>query len=283
VALVFLALPVLLFVPPLMHGVEEALTLGMVAVPMVLLVLGLGLLALPLARVEDGLGRALPVLLGIAGLGVLGLALQGTGFDAERKKPNSVHYLADFDRGAALWYSLDPAPDEWTRRYLEDDARLAALPGWVPAQLAGTRGLAWQRETPVIPMTGPDAVLLEETPAGEGRRVRLRITAPPGSHSVVVDFPGATEVGGLRVDGREAPSAPGGEGSALQLLYFGMPEEGVELEVTTLGVGPLHVRLRANIPGLASPGDDPVPERPDHMMPAGPLGDLTRVQRTREF
>jgi hypothetical protein len=283
VALVFLALPVLLFVPPLMHGVEEALTLGMVAVPIVLLVLGLGLLALPLARVTEGLGRSLPVLLGIAGLGVLGLALQDTGFDAERKKPNSVHYLADLDRDEALWYSLDPAPDEWTRRYLGDDARLAALPGWAPAQLAGAGGLAWQRETPVLPRPGPDAVLLEAPPAGEGRRVRLRITAPPGSHSVVVDFPGATDVSGLRVDGREAPPAPGWDSSALQLLYFGMPEEGMELEVTTADPGPLQVRLRANVPGLPSPGDDSAPDRPDDMMPAGPLGDLARVQRTREF
>jgi hypothetical protein len=283
VALVFLALPVLLFVPPLMHGVEEALTLGMVAAPMVLLVLGLGLLALPLARVADGLGRALPFLLGIAGVGVLGLALQGAGFDAERKKPNSVHYLADLDHGEALWYSLDPAPDEWTRQYLGDAAQLAALPGWAPAQLAGSRGIAWHREAPVIPESGPDAVLLEAHPAGEGRRVRLRITPPPGSHSVAIGFPGGAEVGGLRIDGREVPSTPGWDSRALQLLYFAMPEEGMELEVTTLGAGSLQVSLRADIPGLPSPGDDPVPERPEHMMAAGPLGDLTRVQRTREF
>ena len=282
-ALVLLALPVLLFVPPLMHGVEEALTLGMVAAPMVLLVLGLGLLALPLARVADGLGRALPLLLGIAGLGMLGLALQGAGIDAERKKPNSVHYIADLDRDEARWYSLDPAPDEWTRQYLGDDARLAALPGWVPAELAGKRGVAWQREAPVIPITGPDAVLLEEHPTGAGRRVRLRVTAPPGSHSVAIGFPGGTAVSSLRVDGREAPPTPRWDSSALQLLYFAMPEQGMELEITTAGAGPLQVRLRADIPGLPSPDDNPVPERPDHMMPAGQLGDLTRVQRTREF
>jgi hypothetical protein len=41
--------------------------------------------------------------------------------------------------------------------------------------------------------------------------------------------------------------------------------------------------LRANLLGLPPAESGTVPTRPGHMMPAGQLGDLTRLQRTFEF
>jgi hypothetical protein len=275
------ALPTLLLLLPIIEGMEVALTLDRVAAPVALLVLGLGLLALQLEVAARLLRWAWPGLLATAGLAVLAAALLGDGFDVDRPKPNSVHYLADLDEGEALWYSNDPAPDDWTRRFLGEDPERAELPDWAPTLLAGPDGRVWQRSAPVLREEAPRAELLADTPAGKGRRIRLRITAPPGSYSTVIRFPDAPELSGLRVDGREAP--PGMPDGTRQLIWFGLPEPGAELEFTTASAGPLLLDLRANLPGLPPLDDGAEIERPGHMMSAGSMGDLTRLQRTLEF
>jgi hypothetical protein len=281
--LVVLGWPALLLIVPLIEGVEAALTLDKIAVAIVLLVFCLGLLALQLDILSRGLGRAWPALLLVAGLAVLGMAVHGAGIDAERKKPNSVHYIADLDAAEALWYSLDPAPDEWTRHYLGEAPRRATLPAWAPETLAGPDGVAWQRPAAPSRVPGPRAELLSEIPTGQGRRLRFRITSPVGAHSTVIRFPAGGQVGGLWIDGREVPRVPAEDGRALQLLYFSMPQEGMVLELLTAGMGPVRMYLRANLLGLPAPESGAVPARPGHMMPAGQLGDLTRLQRTFEF
>jgi hypothetical protein len=281
VTLAVAALPTLLFLLPLIEGIEVALTLGRIAAPVALLVLGLGLLALQLEVLSRLLRWALPGLLATAGLAVLGVALLGGGFDEERRKPNSVHYLADLDAAEALWYSNDPLPDEWTRRFLGEDPERAELPDWAPTLLAGPDGRAWQRPAPVLRGEAPHAEMLADAPVGEGRRVHLRITAPAGSYFTVIRFPDGPELNKLQVDGREAP--PATTDGTRQLIYFGLPEQGTELEFTTAAAGPLRIYLRANLLGLPPLEDGTEDERPGYMMPAGSLGDLTRLQRTLEF
>jgi hypothetical protein len=249
----------------------------------VLVVLGLGLLALQLDLVSQRLGPVLPGLLALAGAGVLGAALHTADIDEQRKKPNSVHYIADLDAEEARWYSMDPAPDEWTRYHLGDAPVRAALPEWAPAGLLGRDGTAWQRPAPMLPLRGPDAELLEITPVGEGRRLRLRIVPAPESHFEVISFPDAPGLSGFRIDGRDAPPAPDGDTDEFQLIYFAMPVEGVELEVVAATVEPLQVYLRSNLRGLPRPEADSAPPRPAHLMEGGRLGDLTRLQRTVEF
>lgn len=279
---VMLGVPVLLLLPPLAHGIEEALTLDMIAAPVALLVLGLGLLALPLGLVSRSLGGVFPAMLAIAGTAVLGTALQTGGFDAARPKANSVHYIADLDGGAARWYSLDPEPDDWTRHFLGDQPGRLPVPEWAATQVPGASGTVWLQTAPVLDSAGPRATLLSEETAGEGRRLRLRIDAPPGSYSTVIRFPEGPEIASLMVDGREAGSSPAWDSRQLQLVYFAIPGDGIELELVTAGPGTLRVAMRANILGLP-PMANAAPPRPEHMMPAGRLGDLTRLLRTQEF
>jgi hypothetical protein len=217
---------------------------------------------LQLDILSRGLGRAWPALLLVAGLAVLGMAVHGAGIDAERKKPNSVHYIADLDAAEALWYSLDPAPDEWTRHYLGEAPRRAKLPAWAPETLAGPDGVAWQRPAAPSREPGPRAELLSEIPTGQGRRLRFRITSPVGAHSTVIRFPAGDQVGGLWIDGREVPRVPAEEGRAVQLLYFSMPQEGMVLELLTAGMGPVRMYLRANLLGLPAPESGAVPATP---------------------
>jgi hypothetical protein len=281
VVLAVAALPALLFVLPLADELRVALTLRQVAVPVALLVLGLGLLALQLALVARAFGAWPAALLAAAGAAVLGHTLYGAGLDASRPKPNSVHYLADADAGEARWYSTDPEPDEWTRHYLGAQPERGPLPDWAPPGLAGPANMAWQRAAPLLQAGWPRAELVAESQIEHGRRLRVRLHAPAGAQALVLRFPG-TAITSLSVDGREAKAEPAWDTDKLQLIYAGVPAAGADLEIATAGEGPVRLTLRANLSGLP-PVDVDVPPRPESMMPAGALGDLTRLQRSFEF
>jgi hypothetical protein len=281
VVLSLAAIPLLVLQAPQVEAAAVALTLDAIPVITVALVLGLGLLALQFDFLRTSMGRVAPLALAVAGLAVLIMAQQDAGFDAERKKPNGVHYFADLDAGEAVWYSHDPAPDEWTRHFLGDDPQRGALPAWAPAAFAGADGVLQQSAT-VTEMRGTRAELLSATRSGEGRRLRLKIIAPPGNHSTVITFPGGTEIIAVTIDGRSVPADPAWDTPALQLLLFALPEEGIELELVTEQARPLPLQLRVNLRGLPD-AEGAVPPRPDHMMPGSQLGDLTRLQRRLEL
>jgi len=275
-----LALPTVVIVPPLARGVELALTLDMIAVPAALMVLSLGLLALPLAIIGRGLGGVLPALLGVGGVLVLGLSIHGAGFDAERPRPNSMHYVAYPERDAALWYSRDPVLDEWTSHILGADAVRAEMPDWLPEAL-GTN-LAWQRPAAPIDTTGPRIDVLSDEPTEAGRRLRFRLTAPAGNHSTVLEWPAGRGIAGLRVDGQADPSESGAE-EPRRLLFFALPPGGVEIELEVADTAPLGLEIRANLLGLPRLDGQLPPPRPADTIPAGQLGDLTRLLATVEL
>jgi hypothetical protein len=277
------AVPAILVIAPLVDGVTVALTLGMVGVPVALLVLALGLLALQLDLAARHLSSALPGLLAVTGAAVLGTALHDAEISEERPRPNNVHYIVDLDAGEARWYSTDPAPDEWSRHYLGDSAVREKLPEWAPARLVGEDGTAWQAPARVLDSQGPSAALLASTPVGEGRRVRLHIVPAEGSHFEVVSFPDAPGLSGFRIEGREAPSQPVSGDDEFQVVMFAVPPEGVELEFDAALADPLRVYLRSNLRGLPPTDAGETPPRPAHLMQGGRLGDLTRLQRVMEF
>jgi hypothetical protein len=283
--LVIAALPAILLVAPLAEGMAVALTLDMIAAPTVLVTLAMALLVLQFDFAVRRLrpAFAVPGLLALAGAVLLGAALHDAEINEERKKPNSVQYITDLDAGEARWYSTDPAPDEWTRHYLGDAPVRAVLPPWAPARLVGGDGVAWQAPAVVRDFPSPSALLLESAPAGEGRRLRLRIVPAEGSHFEVVGFPGAAGLSGLRIEGREVPMQPAGAGEEFQLVVFAMPPAGMDLEFLAADPNPVQVYLRSNFLGLPPTATGESPPRPPHLMQGGRLGDLTRVQRTLEF
>jgi hypothetical protein len=283
--LVIAALPAILMVAPLAEGVAVALTLDMIAAPILLVTLALGLLVLQFDFAARRLrpAFAFPGLLALAGAVLLGVALHDAEINAERKKPNSVQYIADLDLGEARWYSTDPGPDEWTRHYLGDAPVRAELPAWAPARLVGGDGRAWQAAAVIRDSPGPSALLLESVPAGEGRRLRLRIVPAEGSHFEVLGFPGAARLSALRIEGREVPMPPADAGEEFQLVVFAMPPEGMEVEFVAADPDPVQLYLRSNFRGLPPSNAGESPPRPAHLMQGGRLGDLTRVQRTIEF
>ena len=107
---------------------------------------------------------------------------------------------------------------------------------------------------------GPEIAWLDDTPAGPGRAVRLRIVPPPGAVLLAVR---ATDVLSARVEGRSL-SASGG---ALAFRFYAPPAAGVEVEITTASRAPISVQVvsqRAGFPADVTPAPGP---RPPEAMP----------------
>lgn len=280
--------PAIAIILPMIEGLEVMLTMEALVGPVVLLVLLAGLLTLPLDNICRALGWKAPVGFAVAGGGLLILLLLTAGFDESRKKPNGVNYLANVTEGQALWYSLDPEPDEWTQRFLGDTPQYGPLPSWGP-RLNGRN--SWSRPAPMPTLTAPDLEILADSTSGDLRQFRVRITAPAGNYSTLMRFANIDEARVISVDGRllsEASdwSARPGEtrGVSDQLIFNAVPEEGVEVEFSlpadAVGV---RVLLHATIPGLPQSDLGEQGSRPEHMVPAGPWMDVTELQRVVEL
>lgn len=276
-ALALAAIPVLHIAVPMVVGLEEAMTLNELGAPMLTLALAVGLLAPQLDVASRPMGMAVPGVLLAAGVAILAFNVAGADFDEQRRKPNTLEYVADVGRGEAFWVSADPEPDAWTRHYLGPDPDRSPLPDWVPWQPSHA-GLPWHRREDVLRTDAPDAEILEDAADGNARRLRLRITSPADAHVTVTGFPAGVQVAGLHIDGRPVADLPAAAG--FDVVSYWPAADGIELSFAVPAGAPLELALRSNIIGLPAPAAGPAPARPAHTMPIGPWTERTRLQRT---
>jgi hypothetical protein len=274
------SLPIIFFYAQMVVEIEVAMTLDMIGAPLALLVMALGLMVVTLEHIRSELRWTLPTGLALAGVAILVGLLWQAGFDENRKKPNSVEYIADVSAGEAAWYSMDPEPDEWTRQYLGPEPAQDGLPEWAPAYLREP-DWAWHRPAELVEMDAPDARLIGVESSGGESEYRVHVTAPTGAYATVIEFAQLSGMRSLSINGREVPGTGEAESEPVEtIIHYGMDEAGVELRFTAEDADDLELVLRSNIPGLPTPESGSVPPRTDSMMAAGPSADRTRMQRT---
>jgi len=111
-----LSLPLLMLFSPLVQMFPVGLGLGMLALSSLFIVLIFGL-TMPVVsffkhnKISSYIFLAIGVLLLIT-------ASFKSAYNIERKKPNSLLYVADYDNNKAYWASHDQNIDRWTKEYL---------------------------------------------------------------------------------------------------------------------------------------------------------------------
>ncbi len=271
------AAPIVALLAPMIEGLAEMMTFQVITAPMILLVLSLGLLLPHVHYLIQKWRGWLPV--GLAGLSAMMLVygLSTTGFDKQRKKPNSINYIADANAQDAWWYSSDPEADQWSRLYLGDDPQQGILPSWAPQHLTDTERAPWAHPALLLRHDAPDAEILADAVTDQGRQVRLRVTSPEHAHVTIIRIDDTTAQL-LTIDGQQIPAISGERNDAM-IYYFGPPAEGIEVEWLLPVDEPAEIYLRSNIPGLPRLDDGIDRQRSDDMMTAGPSSDLTQLQR----
>jgi hypothetical protein len=265
---------------PLTYLLYLALTVRLAAVTAVVVVLGVGLLAGPVALVgregtRESVGAS-PVWaphvwasLGLAfastGFFLAGVLLSG--FDADHPRPDSILYALDADSGEARWATFDQT-DDYTSRFVGPNAERGSLGDFLPL---GPPGLSDQ--APAVPLAAPAVEILGDDTSGDKRTLRLRASSPRGAEnlSLWLESDGSQELDtpvlSAAVDGQ-----PAGQTAQLRsqgrwgLEFYNLPEDGVEITLKVRAGAPLQLRAVDYSDGLPEvPGIDEA--RPADTMP----------------
>jgi hypothetical protein len=194
---------------------------------------------------------------GAAVLVAVGCALVGLSvdrFDADHPVPTRLAYVLDTDRDQAWWVSTETDPGTWTAPHVQDGDPLPDdYPYLTGALLTGPASAA--------ALPAPTVEVLGERDADDRREFSLTVTPQrPGIRFVTVEL---TVDGGTVVRARAAGGAVPDEAlgtDRLVLTFHAPPGDGLRLELTVQGGGPVTVRALDGSTGLSGlPGLTPRP------------------------
>jgi Peptidase family M28 len=273
------AVPALVLLLPVIHGLHVARPIQEIPVAMVIMVLVLGALTPQLDFVTRGARWLMPALGLATAVIVLATATITAGQDAERPRGHGVFYLLDAERGQAHWVGLTE-PDEWTAQLL--------APGQVQATSFADALPRTAEPLPASPASALDlpAPTLDvvEDGAGQGgqpgppgqdvRRLRLRVRSPRQARLIYVHVRPEAAVQAMALAGQSTvrPS----------IKVWNPPDDGFDL-VVEIGAdaGPVEVTLVDVTPGLpAVPGLTLEPRPQRWMLARSDVNDSTLVSET---
>jgi MFS family permease len=243
-----------------------------------LLALGLALLAPHVVLLAPRARRGLLVGLGVAALALVGWAAAVAAYDVEHRRPDSLAYALDADRGVARWVSTDPAADPWTKHFVSERAA-AALPLFFPA----SSHHFLQGPAPALPLPPPLVTVAADEERDGVRHLRLRVRSARWAPVLQIALEPAGLLGGsvdgvpLDLDPATARSFP------LVIQRWGDADRDLELTLEArvgAALGLTVVDHSFALPDLAPLG---LPPRPGDAMPAQfglGVSDVTMVGRT---
>ena len=282
---------VVLLLAPLIWNLKITLTI-MAAGPLTgLLLMTLGFLILQLDLSAEPFRWKLPLtFLGFALVSVFA-GIATSGLSENHKKPNGVNYVANLDEETALWYSPDPAPDEWTSFFLGDEPSVKNISEFESEEIGSLlvnapESLELMYNTAPVKEDGLAGFeMLSDSLTETGRRYHIRITPKPGTYFTELILPGEEPASDVYVNGIRMDSANenvSGEQPHHLLVYFGSPESGFEVEFAHHEPEAPRITIISAIPGLPHfPGFD-IPERDETMMKFFLL-DFTQLVKTFEL
>ncbi len=265
------AAPGILMLAPLIKALFIGLTPQLVGVVMAVLVMLLGLLV-PLIDVL--IRRLLLPWLALA-TGILFLVTGSftSGFDTGHPRPDNLFYAVDGSTGNALWLSQDKYLDEWTRTFFPANPERRRIP-----EIFGDRsGDFWAAAAPVFALPAPAIKVLKDTTTANSRKMNIQVRSLRHAPELSLSVEG-TGVISSKVEGRLFSQAFRPE---WYLKGFGIPEEGLNIELNVQAGSPFKIRVTDFSYELPQTDSQP---RPSNMI-AQPFGlsETTVVVKTIAF
>ena len=196
-----------------------------------------------------------------------------SGFDTEHPRPDNLFYAVDGATGNALWLSQDKYLDEWTRTFFPGNPERRRIP-----EIFGDRsGDFWAAAAPVFALPAPAIKVLEDTTTANSRKMNIQVQSLRHAPELSLSVEG-TGVISSKVEGRLFSQAFRPE---WRLKGFGIPEEGLNIELNVQAGSPFKIRVMDFSYELPQTGSQP---RPSSMIvqPFG-LSDTTVVVKTIAF
>jgi hypothetical protein len=281
--LCLLSLPALLFFAPLLKALYEALGFTPIGAPLLSVTFGLFLVLLSplLEPLFEGGGKLLLLASFLAALGLCVAGARTTHYSAAHPNPSVMEYALDADTGKALWASSADRIDAWTVHFLGASPARGKLSGFIPEWLPFE---FLEHEAPAVALLPPQAKLLEDSVAGDARRLHLHITSPRHARAVHVAVLQSEVLEGsvnTRPLGKPSDSRWNRTGM-WGFDYFNLPAEGIDVLLRLQSAGTVKLIVADSSIGLpAIPGVN-LPPRPVDSMPQH-SGDDTRVKLSFVF
>lgn len=173
--LVFLALPVISIMSPLVKMFPVGLGLKILFVSCVLVVLIFGLLISILGSFPKK--KNLATLFFIGTVFFLIQAHINSKFTEETPKPNSLLYVFDINNQSAVWASYDNVLDDWTKTYLTDNPEPASE---LQENTIGSKyksGFTFTNSAALKYVAEPTVTILQDTIIDDNREIAVEITS----------------------------------------------------------------------------------------------------------
>jgi hypothetical protein len=294
IASLIVIVPTVLIVLPSSHlvavitGRAEALTgIPLVAVPSIIAALMFALMIPFLGAIRAPTSWVVPVAAVLASFGLVVWANATSGFDEEHPKPNMVSYMLDANTGQASWLTTNDSVlgrgraaqiDDWTSQFLGDEPMETQVLPWIALCEGGSPG--YRATAPAIDLSPPLIQVLGTSRTANGRTVHLLVTSPRGALNATLDIKAPVEAASLAGEPIEIDKLVDTD-ERLRVVYYALPPEGIELDLTISSNDPFDVEIRDSSNGLPRIPAFELPQRSADMVPAVyDLTDTTNVTRT---
>lgn len=167
-----LSLPLIILFVPLIQTFPVGLGLKMLVISAVLTVLVLSLLLPVLVnyKIYSKLSRLFVL---IAVLSFISTAFT-SGYNEERKQPNSILYILDDDKKEANWVSYNNDTDDFTKQFFGEDLEFNDKMDHSAASKYNT-GYKLIKNTQVLDLKTPIIEIIQDTIIGSDRKISLKI------------------------------------------------------------------------------------------------------------
>lgn len=265
--LTIFAIPAVMWFTQFAYLIYIAMGINLSGIPILLITVLLGLLTPHLQLMTSTKPWRLAQITGLLGLATIMWIASGSEFDTRHRKPTTIFYGFDADKGESVWASTDSKIEEWTLKYFTGQMETGSLTKFIPTSSAPL----FKSSAPSAGIAAPEMQILKDEIRGAKRFLQMRLSSPRGAPYLNIFFGPGTKIIGAMVNGMKIKGPQEmGDGSSSdwwRWRYFGLPREGilVNLELATNEFEMKLMDVTQGLPGLAGLDVGPAPS---HLMPA---------------
>ncbi len=207
---------------------------------------------------------------------LLSIATFNSGFSAAHPRPNTMSYLLDANRGQASWVSSDRHLDPWKAQIMGTNVRQQQVEFGLSPASPGFSATA-----PLMNLPTLEVQRLETQMSGSKSTLRLRLKSPRQAAIAYIDLTTQGMIQRAEIDRKPLDLTPltPKQRQALKFIFFGLPQEGIELTLELTNSQFIQMKLEDYTWGLPAISGNAIAPRPADLMPAPGHPDYTIVRK----
>jgi Peptidase family M28 len=211
----------------------------------------------------------------LLGVLLLNIATFNSGFNAAHPRPNTMSYLLDADRGQANWVSSDRHLDPWKVQIMGANTQQQPVEFGLSPLSTG-----FSAPAPLMNLPALEVQRLESSTSSKPT-LRLRLKSPRQASIIFVDLTTQGAIAQAAIDHKPLDLTPltPKQRQALKFIFFGLPREGIELNLELTNSQSVQMKLEDYTWGLPPISGKATAPRPADLMPAPGHPDYTIVRK----